>query len=605
MTTQRSAGILLGALLALVAAALLAAGSRSETAARAASSSWAARIDAIAIPAVDALIATQGSDGIFRDPVKGEVGSDGLPSFTWVALRQARRMTGDDAQRRLVAAHRALRRGTGSSSILPKWPLAMLVNDGLQDTIPDGDRATRVIANLPHLHSPGVADSCFQRTDCFNNYKLVSAALSMELAAGGHGGRDGRSGAALRAHTLRLLRDSLPAATSTTARVWQPGMSPRTATALSDPHRYPLAYQAFCTALLTRVIALGGNETPESVWRLERAALWELVGMTAPNGEISWLGRGQDEVWTLAASLYSGLEGSLLMAHRDPLLASRLRRLAQVELAALAGRLGPGGLRMTPTGRAGRAGIDHYASSVGNASLALVWMELARDAAPAVRGEAHALPAEQQGGRASDPAGTGLLTLRRGDIWMGVHRRRDHDLDARQDFGLLRALRRLPGGRWVSLLPARPVVRPGAQTPWTGPALVRHGKHSSPVVTGGGVGERSVTLHGHWSGAAGSAEGQWSWTPTARAVRMRSTCPRGASLQLIAWLPRIGTTSHSARVLSRGGYVVSFSQPVSVEQLAGRYGSAREPHLAAYRVSTRCSGRPLDVMYSGRMPAAG
>jgi hypothetical protein len=78
--------------------------------------------------------------------------------------------------------------------------------------------------------------------------------------------------------------------------------------------------------------------------------------------------------------------------------------------------MGPGGVRQTPLGRAGWAGIDHYASSVGNAACALVRIELAREVADGFHGSRRPLPAETHGARASDPRSTGLLALRSGSV---------------------------------------------------------------------------------------------------------------------------------------------------------------------------------------------
>ena len=399
-----------------------------------------------------ALSEAQREDGSFDDPVKGRVGGGGMPQVAFAALRQAARLTGEPRQRRIALAQRTLSRGANDEQLLPKWPLAMLVLDGAHVAIPNAERWQRTVTNLGRLRAPGVANACYRDGLCFNNYDLVSAVLNMELAR--TGARSTVKGArlhdrALRRHTLQWLRDRLPRTTSATARLSQPGLGARRMSALSDPSTYPLAYHAFSAALLTRAVALGGRDTPAAVRRLLRRSLWQLVAFTAPNGETSWMGRGQDQVWTLAAAAYSGIQGSVLLARSDPALAARLRRLADVELAALKGRLGDSGLRQTPLGRAGRAGIDHYACSVGNAAHALVWLELAREIAPQVRGARRALPAQTDGARASDPRSTGLTTLRSGPVWIAVHRRRSHRLDERYDFGLLRALVRGEDGSWI------------------------------------------------------------------------------------------------------------------------------------------------------------
>jgi hypothetical protein len=442
------------------------------------------RIDEIGLPALAALDAAQRDDGTFADPVKGRVGGGGMPQIAWVALRQAARLQGEPAQRRIALARSTLGRGANDRQLLPKWPLALIVLDGAQTALPDPGRWQRLVTNLGRLRAPGVANACYRNGRCFNNYDLVSSVLSLELARSGR--RSSVQGArlrdsALRLHTLQWLRDRLPATTSMTGRLSQPGLGERSMAALSDPSTYPLAYHAFSSALLTRAVTLAGRNTPAAVRRLLHEALWQLVAFAGPNGETSWMGRGQDQVWTLAAAAYAGMQGSVLFDRADPALAARLRRLADIELVAVRGRLGDDGLHQTPLGRAGRAGIDHYASSVGNAAHALVWLELAREVAPSVSGALRPLPSETDGARASDPRSTGLTTLRSGAVWIGVHRRRSHRSDERYDFGLLRALVRREDGSWSSLLPERPIVRPGRVSAPSGPLLQRGGRVSAPA----------------------------------------------------------------------------------------------------------------------------
>jgi hypothetical protein len=531
-----------------------------------------------------------------------------MPQIAWVALRQAARLSGEAAQQRVALARRTLERGANDTQLLPKWPLTMIVRDGAQGALRDSGRWRTMVTNLGRLHAPGVADACYRDGRCFNNYDLVSSVLSLELARTGQRSplRSARlHDLALRRNTLRWLRDRLPATTSPTARLSQPGLGERSMAALSDPSTYPLAYHAFCSALLTRAVSLAGHDTPAAVRRLLHDALWQLVAFAGPDGETSWMGRGQDQVWTLAAATYAGMQGSVLLDRADPALAARLRRLADVELAALRGRLGDDGLHQTPLGRAGRAGIDHYASSVGNAAHALVWLELAREVAPDVRGAQRALPAETDGARASDPRSTGLMTLRSGAVWIGVHRRRSHRSDERYDFGLLRALVRREDGSWSSLLPERPIVRPGRASAPSGPLLQRGGRLSAPVATAGGVSARSVRLSGAWRGAAGTARGAWSWTPTTSGVTMRSSCPRDGALRLTVWLPTQGALVRTARGLARGGYSVALSQAFTVQAQPGRYASAREPRLTAYRVVTRCTGAAFELRYAGTPAAIG
>lgn len=112
----------------------------------------------------------------------------------------------------------------------------------------------------------------------------------------------------------------------------------------------PLAYHALCTAWAVRALALAGSDASPRLRAATRGALWGLVGLAAPNGEVAWSGRGQDQIWTLTAALYAGAAGSRLFAGTDPVLAARLRRLADVELHAVGGRLRDGALQVLPRG---------------------------------------------------------------------------------------------------------------------------------------------------------------------------------------------------------------------------------------------------------------
>jgi hypothetical protein len=566
-----------------------------------------AQIDEVSLPATGMLLATQLPDGTFLDPLRGPVGGSGLTRIVWVALRQASRLTGSEAAVRVAAAERSLAKGTELDQVLPKWILAMVFSDRLQTLLADPLPLEREEANLGRLHASGTADPCFQEPGCFNNYVLAGKLLNLELARSGL--RASRAGARLAdpglvAQTLRWMARSLPRTTSETARVHVPGEGEHAAAALSDPSTYPLAYQTLCAAELTRAVYLAGPAAPVAMRRLETAALWDLLGMTAPNGEISWWGRGQDIVWTTAASFYAAMQGSVLVRHENPGLAARLRRLAQIDLAALRARLGVPGFRARPVeGVGGGAGIDSYYGPVGTTSLALVWLELAREVAPAVSGPVAQLPSEQPGAWTSDLRQAGVFALRRGNVWLGLSARRV-GTDARSGWGLLRALRRTASGAWQALLPDRPLLpgyRPEAPS---GPLLLSGGGALEPRTASVAVSSRLIVMSGHWGTGRKPPPARWTWEPAGAGVALTSTCPAGRRLRFTEWLPAVGELVHGAKWLARGAFSVRFSLPVAIGSAPGRYASARERALKAYTVTVACGGaRLLRVVWRGSEPA--
>lgn len=611
------------ALMASTAAALRASTATATTPAAGAGSSAEAlgigqpQIDAVSLPATDMVLATQLPDGTFLDPLRGPVGGSGLTRIVWVALRQASRLTGTEAALRVHAAELSLAKGTELDQVLPKWIMAMVFGDRLQPQLADPAPLESEEANLGDLHASGTADPCFQKPGCFNNYVLAGRLLNLELAHSGL--RATKPGARLAnprlvADTLHWMAQVLPRRANETARVQVPGDGQHTGAALSDPSTYPLAYQALCAAELTRATYLAGAQAPKAMQRLETAALWELLGMTAPNGEISWWGRGQDIVWTTAASFYAAMQGSVLEQHVHPDLAGQLRRLAQVDLAALRARLGPPGFRARPiAGVPGGAGIDTYYGPVGTASLALVWLELAREIAPRVAGPATPLPAERQGAWSADPHGTGVIALRRGPIWLGVSARRA-DGDARTGWGLLRALRRTPSGEWQALLPDRPLLPNYRPEPPGGPLLfgARAEQHIrahaaaaalEPRTLSTSAGPHTIAMSGVWGKGRKAVRAHWDWSASATGVALTSTCPRGDRLRFLEWLPTSGKLALGGNWLARGQFSVGFSLPISVALAPGHYASARESSLRAYSVTVACTTRLLRVVWSGSEPA--
>jgi hypothetical protein len=565
-----------------------------------------AQIDEVTLPATDMLLATQQPDGTFLDPLRGPIGGSGLTRIVWVALRQASRLQGSEAAVRIAAAERSLAKGTELDQVLPKWILAMIFSDHLQDLLAAPRPLELEEANLGRLHASGTADPCFQKPGCFNNYVLAGKLLNLELAHSGlRASRDGArlANPLLVAQTLRWMGRFLPGTAGGTARVHVPGDGDQTGVALSDPSTYPLAYQTLCAAELMRAAYLAGPAAPKAMRRLETATLWDLLGMTAPNGEISWWGRGQDIVWTTAASFYAAMQGSVIEQRDHPDLAARLRRLAQVDLAALRARLGPPGFTARPiAGVPGGAGIDTYYGPVGTTSLALVWLELAREVAPSVSGPLAPLPSERVGAWTADPRGADVFALRRGNVWLGVSARRV-DSDARSGWGLLRALRRTTSGAWQALLPDRPLLPDYHAEPPSGPLLLSASGASEPHTNRAVTGSQSITMSGAWGTGKKPVKGRWTWTAAADGVALSTTCPEGRHLRFTEWLPAVGKLARGANWLARGDFSVAFSLPIAVTAAPGHYASARESALKGYRVTVACTKRSLRVVWDGSEPA--
>lgn len=561
-----------------------------------------ARLNVLVAQDLDTLVTLQNPDGSFRDSTKGAVGGAGLIPLAYGALEAAARAQ-DPAQRERWTGMAALtlRRSLKSNQVLPIWPLVMLHNQGLLSLLDPllAEQVKARLRGLPLLHAPGVADTCFQRASCFNNYRAIASILDLELLASGLRGSPGSRLFArdrLRGRALGVLNHTMPRVLTRGSRVLLRGSEWRVSGILSDPATYPLAYHVLTTASLIRGWAMRGAGLSPQARLSARRALWGLVGMSAPNGEVSWMGRGADQTWTLGASVYAAAQGARLVGREHPELARRLRRLADLQVLALQGRLDEQGLAHAPTRPLGfgQAGIDHYASSIGNNGLALMFLAMAR---PSLEDNAirSPLPSEQPGGRFMDPKGSGTLSLRAGSIWMGVHLRRDRENDGRQDLGLMRALGRR-GGEWVSLHvppsgPGHPPV----------PRLAPRLDGRAMLVRSSRVTRGSLSLRGGW----GERKSVWTFSP-ARGGQLawRVNCPRGHQLRWTDALPS-GPLSREKNLFIAGENSLQVQARFRVRVRQGRYSSARAPRMRLLDFTVRCQGRPVRVLYNGWAIAGG
>ena len=278
--------------------------------------------------------------------------------------------------------------------------------------------------------------------------------------------------------TRRIVTDVIPQVQRPELRLRAGAIAVDDAAILSDPARNPLAYHALSCAMLMRAIHLL-DVVPEPTRRAARRALWALVALADPLGDVTWMGRGTRLVWTYAASVYAGLAGASEFGADDPALAARLRRLADLAFAELGARLGPTGLALGPGPRRTLAGLDHSADTIVYNGLALTFLQLAIDEADTAAGPTAPLPAEVPGTRMLDPNAAGVAAIRSGRVWFAVHRAATHPRDARYDAGLVSAMIRDREG-WRPLLVQRPNTHGASQPPSSGPVLMMGGRTLVP-----------------------------------------------------------------------------------------------------------------------------
>jgi len=415
------------------------------------------------------------------------------------------------------------------------------------------------------------------------NKALVEAVEILELARSGLRSQDSRAILHDPGRYVRLvesfLRRDLPHAARRFERAL-PGAG-RTAI-LGDFPALPLSYHALASGFLARAVQLLGNRAPGQARSLLRAATNSSWAFATPGGGVAYIGRSQDEAWTLPLTAY-GAEVSAAQPGTAGA-AGRYQALAQRVVGRLAAEYGVGanGLFITPALAqdldAAIRGLDEYVTAAGYNGLTLVALNWAIDTSFATapgRIGADAPGAVRLG------AGTAeFAAVRRGNVWFAVKRARTEARDLRYDLGLVALLVRAGDGSWRSVLPLRPRVK-GARAS-AGPFLRIGGRAVLPVgrslrpVRGG------VTIRGGFR-STGKARQRLllRFKALSCGVRLSWSAARGRAYEYVAFLRH--PAAASARVAADPLQSVSFSEPAHVA-LGGDFASASDAHLVAARI---------------------
>jgi len=251
---------------------------------------------------------------------------------------------------------------------------------------------------------------------------------------------------------------------------------------LSDAPANPPAYHEFSLALFAKAVALlgpGARESARTVLDRMGRATWALM---APDGDVSWFGRSQEQSWTLAMAAAGLLTTSRVEGIQEPD-AERLRAAAARTLQRLSSPdyVSPTyGLWIAPVFAgapigAARKGLDIYATAAGYTGLTMLGLEWIAEDANGARP-----PPEV--GIGADAAVLGLrlghtgqfIVLRKGPVWMSVKEAPPneglytHDLRYGEGLDGMEVLR---NGVWDRILPPRPMTTKADRVQPAGPVL--------------------------------------------------------------------------------------------------------------------------------------
>jgi hypothetical protein len=416
-------------------------------------------------------------------------------------------------------------------------------------------------------------------TTYFGNHWLVEAVEVRELLRTGIRSNDPH--AVLggdRAAAERLSRDLINRRIPAMARTNAVGTPIGRAFVLSDPPDNPLAYQGLSFGFYARAIQmLGDRASPAARRTLVQIARASLL-VTAPDGDLAYFGRNQEECWALGATALGAYETASLH-ESTPALDSQLLELAERSIRRLESvyRVGPNGLYYAPVVRTDPANaltaLDPGAGGPSFAGMVQLFMEFSRPIAEPAPGGA-TLPADHPLRAKLSHGESRFDIVRRGRFWYAVRPTTSgkHPDDIRSDFGLIAFKARGAGGAWRDVVHLRPFTRAG------GP------RSAGPVLRTGGLLGLPFASRVHITGT-GAVAMRMAWrgppTPTKYTV---ATLPSGV---------RIRALGYRAGPVYRDGVPVSYaSVPCGVRMsVTARAGDSIEYSVFLTRARARASSR--------------
>jgi|GEM_PF-3514178 len=444
---------------------------------------------------------------------------------------------------------------------------------------------------------------CFTNPRCWSNLKLVKAYATISLQQANIATADPL--AAARAARLTSETSSLLAQatknSSRNARFYGDDLSLGEAGILSDPDKNPLAYNALSAMLLGQIIErVGKDNVPAAVMKtLERSAK-AIVGMMAPDGDVTYIGRGQGQVWTPAAAA-----SALAVAAKytgDPELQKRYIEATELSIERLEKQYEPNvfGMPIVPhqmhSTKPSYLGVDSYAN-YGYNGLALELLSDARQAllemTPVVSASISNKRAHRKGVFV-DPSQTEFATIQDEDHWLAIHGDTSHPKDARYGFGLVAAMVKKANGDWTY------AVQPNPKTDKLtsgGPVLTPKGSKQQLIPVGDRVKatrKGKVTVPGGWARTPGgrkAAKTTFVFNGKKGGVELGFKVPKSGNLAFRIWYEagsKITKNRRGFTIKSPDGAVQTrqFNLPVRIQRANGKFHSAYEKNMRAIDVTT-------------------
>ena len=279
---------------------------------------------------------------------------------------------------------------------------------------------------------------------------------------------------------------------------------------LSDPPDDPLAYQGLSLGFYARGVHLLGKRASPAARRtllqVANASTW----LTAPDGDLAYFGRNQEQAWALGGTAY-GAEVAAGLPESSTAEEGRYRALAARALARLRDDYGVGhfGLNITPAVKesrtGGQKGVDGGAGGPSFGALTQLFIDWSLPELAAAKQAPTRIRSDKPGQALLSRGESRFAVVRTKNVWYAVRTTRGgkHPEELRDDFGLMAVKVRGRDGNWRDVVRLRPITRGEGDPPDSaGPVLVRDaGLRAFPFTERATVSRAGVELQGGLRGA--------------------------------------------------------------------------------------------------------
>lgn len=406
---------------------------------------------------------------------------------------------------------------------------------------------------------------------------------------------------------------------------------------LSDPPDDPLAYQGLSLGFYARGIDLLGDRAAPAARRTLREVANASLWLTAPDGDLAYFGRNQEQSWALAATAY-GAEVAAGQRGTTATDESRYRALAARSLERLRDVHGVGrwGVHITPGVRAGRfagaKGLDGGAGGPSFGGLTLLFVDWAQ---PEIADAAHkpsSIESDRPMAQLMSRGESRFAVVRTPNVWLTARAARGgkHPEELRDDFGLMALKLRSRDGAWRNVVRPRPITRgDGDPADSAGPVLLRKGGlRAFPFTSKASVSkDGTVTFRGGLRGAPNPFKRVVARLGNGTIVRALDFSPgtlirdgmtfriqptscgatytfpaqAGDTIEYSMFLPDAGKKPRTtARGVAADGVRWTFSRPAQVKLERG-YASGLDPRLVRARATfTGLPAGPVRIAVCGK-----